>query len=90
MGLAWRHLEQGWACCINKEAQELLGLAWCQVRLLEVDLPAQLIEEVEGEGCMLKGLLVRVANDNEVIHVGHHPHALAAKVMDCCLHKVSE
>jgi len=90
MGLAWRHLERGWACHIDKEAQELLGLAWPQVGLLEVDLPAQLIKEVEGEGCMFEGLLVRVAKDNEVVHVGHHLHALAAKVMDRCLHKASE
>jgi len=87
VGLAWRHLERGWACCIDEEAQELLELAWHQVRLLKVDLPAQLVEE-EGAGCMLQGLPVRVAN--EVVHVGHHLHALVAKVMDHCLHKASE
>jgi len=63
------------------------SLDWLGVRS---DLPAQLIEEAEGEGCMFEGLLVRVANDNEVVHVGHHPHALVAKVTDCCLHKASE
>jgi len=90
MGLAWKHLERGWACCIDKEAQELLGLAWRQVGLCKVDLPAQLVEEVEGAGCMFQRLPVRVANDDEVIHVGHHLHALVAKVMDCCLHKATE
>jgi len=90
MGLECRHLELGWACCINEEAQELLGLAWRQVGLLKVDLLAQLVEEAEGVGCMFQGLPVRVANDNEVIHVGHHLHALAAKVMDHCLYKANE
>jgi len=83
-------LNEGGLSCIDKEAQELLGLAWRQVGLLKVDLPAQLVEEAEGVGCMFQGLSVRVANDNEVIHVGHHLHALVAKVTDHCLHEASE
>jgi hypothetical protein len=87
--LQWH--SKGWRTCgVNKEAQKLLDLAQLEVRLLKVDLPPKVTQESTSHPEVTARLLKVSADNDDVIHVHHHPDAKTAKVTDHGSHKAHE